>query len=37
MIFALAVISLVCAVMVWLGLRTPKKSDQKPLRRQTAR
>jgi len=37
MIFALAVFSLLCAVMVWIGLRSPKKSDQKPLPRQAAR
>ena len=37
MIFAMAVFSLVCALMVWVGLRTPKKSGQKPFPRQTAR
>jgi hypothetical protein len=37
MIFALAVFSLLCAVMVWIGLRSPKKSYQKSLPRQAAR
>jgi|GEM_PF-6921360 hypothetical protein len=37
MIFALAVFSLLCAVMVWIGLRSPKKSYQKLLPRQAAR
>jgi hypothetical protein len=37
MIFAMAVFSLVCGVMVWVGLRSSKKSGQKPFPRQTAR
>lgn len=37
MIFSLAVFSLACALLVWVGLRTPKKSEKKPLRRQAAR
>lgn len=36
MVFALAVFSLACAVMVWVSLRAPRNPDPKPLRRQAA-
>jgi len=37
MIFAMVVFSVVCAGMIWVGLRAPKKSDHKHMRGQAAR
>lgn len=37
MIFAMAVFSAVCAAMILVGLRTPKKSSHEQLRKQPAR